>query len=67
MKAAPPIQLRLLDVQAIDTARAQLAHRRATLPELAKLAQLTQETGHAEAELERVRGAWRTWISRSVL
>jgi predicted nucleic acid-binding Zn-ribbon protein len=32
-------QLRLLDLQAADTALAQLAHRRATLPELAALAE----------------------------
>jgi uncharacterized protein len=34
------VQLRLLDLQAADTALAQLAHRRGTLPELAALAQL---------------------------
>jgi predicted nucleic acid-binding Zn-ribbon protein len=34
------IQLRLLDLQAADTALAQLAHRRASLPELAALAEL---------------------------
>ena len=35
-------QLRLLDLQAADTALAQLAHRRATLPELAALADRDQ-------------------------
>ena len=38
MNADPAAQLRLLDLQAADTALAQLAHRRATLPELAALA-----------------------------
>ena len=37
MKADPEAQRRLLDLQAIDTALAQLAHRRRTLPELAEL------------------------------
>ena len=39
MNADPAAQLRLLDLQAADTALAQLAHRRATLPELAALAE----------------------------
>jgi predicted nucleic acid-binding Zn-ribbon protein len=34
-----PAQLRLLDLQAADTTLAQLAHRRATLPELAAIAE----------------------------
>ncbi len=55
MKAAPSAQLRLLDLQAVDTTRAQLAHRRATLPEFAELERLAAETGSAEAGLERVR------------
>jgi predicted nucleic acid-binding Zn-ribbon protein len=36
--AAPSAQLRLLDLQAIDTSLAQLAHKRAHLPELATIA-----------------------------
>ena len=36
MKADPQAQRLLLDLQGIDTALAQLAHRRATLPELAE-------------------------------
>jgi hypothetical protein len=36
------VQLRLLDLQAADTALAQLAHRRMTLPELAALAERSQ-------------------------
>ena len=37
MKADPETQRRLLDLQAIDTALAQLAHKRRTLPENAEL------------------------------
>ena len=36
MKAAPEAQRRLLDLQAIDTALAQLAHKRKNLPEHAE-------------------------------
>lgn len=39
MKADPQAQRRLLDLQAVDTTLAQLAHRRDHLPELAELAQ----------------------------
>ena len=39
MNADHAIQLRLLDLQAADTALAQLAHRRKTLPELAAIAE----------------------------
>ena len=38
MKAAPEAQRRLLDLQAVDTAVAQLQHRRRQLPEHAKIA-----------------------------
>jgi predicted nucleic acid-binding Zn-ribbon protein len=41
LKAPSADQKRLLDVQALDTKIAQLAHRRATLPEHAKLADVT--------------------------
>ena len=44
VNADPAAQLRLLDLQAADTALAQLAHRRSTLPELAALADATQRT-----------------------
>jgi predicted nucleic acid-binding Zn-ribbon protein len=44
VNAAPADQLRLLDVQALDSAIDRLAHRRATLPELEQL-----ETLHARA------------------
>lgn len=38
MKADPFVQLRLLDLQQIDTALTQIAHRRHSLPELAVIA-----------------------------
>ena len=37
MKADPFAQLRLLDLQALDTALDQLAHKRRTLPEIAEM------------------------------
>ncbi len=37
MKADPFVQLRLLDLQALDTALDQLAHKRKTLPELTEI------------------------------
>lgn len=40
MKADPFAQLRLLDLQALDSALDRLAHRRRTLPELAELQRL---------------------------
>lgn len=39
MNADPAVQLRLLDLQAVDTALAQLDHRRRHLPELAAIAE----------------------------
>ncbi len=41
MNAAPQVQVRLLDLQALDSALDRLAHRRATLPELGELQRLT--------------------------
>jgi predicted nucleic acid-binding Zn-ribbon protein len=40
VRAAPADQLRLLDLQAIDLALDQLAHRKRTLPELAEIAKI---------------------------
>lgn len=40
MKADPFVQLRLLDLQVLDSALDRLAHRRRTLPELAEIARL---------------------------
>jgi predicted nucleic acid-binding Zn-ribbon protein len=53
MKADPESQRRLLDLQAIDTALAQLAHRRKTLPELAELERLARELSTLEDERVR--------------
>jgi predicted nucleic acid-binding Zn-ribbon protein len=41
VNAEPAVQLRLLDLQAADTALTQLAHRRRHLPELAAIAERT--------------------------
>lgn len=48
LKAAPTDQLRLLDLQSLDTRLDQLAHRRKTLPEHAEIARL-------DSDLTRVR------------
>ncbi|MDP3712523.1 MAG: C4-type zinc ribbon domain-containing protein [Mycobacteriales bacterium] len=40
MKADPFVQLRLLDLQALDSALDRLAHKRKTLPEIAEMARL---------------------------
>ncbi len=53
MKADPDAQRRLLDLQAIDTALAQLAHRRRTLPEHAELDKLARQI--AQLDDERIR------------
>jgi predicted nucleic acid-binding Zn-ribbon protein len=53
VKADPEAQRRLLDLQAIDTALAQLGHRRRTLPELAEVEALSRQL--AGTEDERVR------------
>ena len=53
MKASPDAQRRLLDLQAVDTALAQLAHRRKSLPELAEIEAVQREL--AALEDERVR------------
>ncbi|HEV7898729.1 MAG TPA: C4-type zinc ribbon domain-containing protein [Planosporangium sp.] len=54
MKADPQAQRRLLDLQAIDTSLAQLAHRRKTLPEYAELDRLARELSALEDERVRV-------------
>jgi predicted nucleic acid-binding Zn-ribbon protein len=53
MRADPKDQQRLLDVQAIDTALQQLAHRKKNLPELAEIAGLTKVIGALEDERAR--------------
>lgn len=45
MKAAPEIQRRLLDLQAVDTALAQVEHRRKTLPETEEARRLHADRG----------------------
>ena len=57
VKADPQAQRRLLDLQAIDTTLAQLAHRRATLPELAELEALARELSALEDERVRAQVA----------
>lgn len=57
MKAEPSRQLRLLDLQAIDTRLAQLAHARATLPVLARLADLEAKAGLIDDQIVRARTA----------
>lgn len=57
MKADPQVQRRLLDLQAIDTALAQLAHRRRTLPERAELEALARELSALEDERVRAQVA----------
>jgi len=57
VKADPEAQRRLLDLQAIDTALAQLAHRRRTLPELAELDRLAREIAALDDERVRARVA----------
>jgi len=57
VKADPKVQRRLLDLQAIDTALAQLAHRRRTLPERAELEALARELSALEDERVRAQVA----------
>jgi hypothetical protein len=49
--ADPFVQLRLLDLQAVDTALAQLAHRRRNLPELATIADCDQRASGVRSQL----------------
>lgn len=51
IRAEPTAQARLLDVQAIDTALAQLEHRRRTLPEHAEIARLQADQTALESSL----------------
>src|SRR5205814_6280358 len=57
VKADQEAQRRLLDLQAIDTTLAQLAHRRRTLPELAELERLAREIAALDDERVRARVA----------
>jgi uncharacterized protein len=57
VKAAPQAQRRLLDLQAVDTALAQLAHRRRSLPELAEIEAVAREISALEDERVRAQVA----------
>jgi hypothetical protein len=57
VKAAPEAQRRLLDLQAVDTALAQLAHRRRTLPELAEIDAVARELSALEDDRVRAQVA----------
>lgn len=57
MKADPEAQRRLLDLQAVDTALAQLAHRRRTLPEYAELEAIGRELTVLDDERVRAQTA----------
>ncbi len=57
MKASPEAQRRLLDLQAVDTALAQLAHRRKSLPELAEIDTVSRELSALEDERARAQVA----------
>ena len=57
MKASPDAQRRLLDLQAVDTALAQLAHRRRSLPELAEIDAIARELSALEDERVRAQVA----------
>lgn len=57
MKASPEDQRRLLDLQAVDTSLAQLAHRRKSLPELAEIDAVARELSALEDERVRAQVA----------
>jgi len=57
VKADPTDQLRLLELQALDTRLDQIAHARATLPELAALTVLGQDSAALDRELALARTA----------
>ncbi len=51
MNADNAVQLRLLELQAADTALSQLAHRRGTLPELAEIADRSKRAADLHTEV----------------
>jgi uncharacterized protein len=57
VKAPPEAQRRLLDLQAVDTALQQLAHRRKSLPELAEIDAIAREVSALEDERVRAQVA----------
>ncbi|GAA1145649.1 zinc ribbon domain-containing protein [Ornithinicoccus hortensis] len=58
MKADPTRQLRLLDLQALDSKLAQLEHRQRSLPEHARLEELTERQADLATEQVRARTAY---------
>jgi predicted nucleic acid-binding Zn-ribbon protein len=57
VKADPAAQRRLLDLQAVDTTLAQLAHRRRTMPELAEIARHDERLSALSVEVVRLETA----------
>ena len=57
LKADTSRQWRLLDLQGLDTRLDQIAHRKATLPELAELRELAPQTSVLDDDLVRARTA----------
>jgi len=57
VKASPDAQRRLLDLQAVDTVLAQLAHRRRSLPELAEIDAIARELSALEDQRVRAQVA----------
>jgi hypothetical protein len=57
VKASPEAQRRLLELQAVDTALAQLAHRRRSLPEIAEIDAVSRELSALEDERVRAQVA----------
>ncbi len=57
MKADPSRQLRLLDLQGIDTRLDQIAHARRTLPQIARVAELEQRAAAARDDVVRAETA----------
>ncbi len=57
LKADPTRQLRLLDLQALDTRLDQITHAQATLPQLAVLVELEQQTRTLDTRLVNARTA----------
>jgi uncharacterized protein len=57
VKADPAAQLRLLDLQGVDTVLAQLRHRRDNLPELAKIAAAVERSDGVRAQRVEVQTA----------
>jgi len=55
VKAAPSAQVRLLDLQDLDARADQLRHQRRTLPELARLAELTELRAKLDGQAQDAR------------